>query len=67
MTTSPEPSELAQLEAAARHHRERFASYRARTRSPHARGERRYHELERAAKRAEGRLLHARRAAAHLN
>ena len=60
-------TELAALEADARFHRERLALYRARRYSRRASSEARFQELERAAKLAEGRLLHARRRAAHLN
>jgi len=59
--------DLAALEADARFHRERLALYRARRYSSRPTSEARYQELERAAKLASGRLLHARRSAAHLN
>ena len=59
--------ELAALEADARFHRERLALYRARRHSSRPTSEGRYRELEHASRLAEGRLLHARRRAAHLN
>ena len=55
--------ELAELEAASRHHRARFARYRAQRRTTPTR----FRELERAQSLADCRLLHARRSSAHLN
>jgi hypothetical protein len=60
-------SSLALIEAEARFHRERLALYRARRYGGRPTSEPRYRELERAAQRANGRLLLARREAAHLN
>jgi hypothetical protein len=60
-------SSLALLEAEARFHRERLALYRARRYAGRPTSEARFRELERASKLANGRLLFARRAAAHLN
>jgi hypothetical protein len=55
------------LEAEARFHRERFALYRAERYSGRPTSEARFRELERASDAAHGRLLLARRTAAHLN
>jgi hypothetical protein len=60
-------SDVALLEAEARFHRERLALYRARRYSGRPTSEARFRELLRQAERADGRLLLARRAAAHLN
>jgi hypothetical protein len=60
-------SALALLEAEARFHRERLALYRARRCAGRSTREARFRELERAADVANGRLLLARRTAAHLN
>ena len=60
-------SDLRLLEAEARFHRERFALYRARRYSGRPTSEARFRELERASGAATGRLLLARRTAAHLN
>jgi hypothetical protein len=60
-------SDVALLEADARFHRERLALYRARRYSGRPTSEARFRELARASGLAEGRLLLARRAAAHLN
>ncbi|MFL5841186.1 MAG: hypothetical protein ACJ77Z_12130 [Thermoleophilaceae bacterium] len=57
------PSELSLLEAEARFHRERFSVYRARRYGSRPTSEARFRELERAARLANGRLLHARAAA----
>jgi hypothetical protein len=61
------PSGVALLEAEARFHRERLALYRARRYSGRPTSEARFRELWRESERANGRLLLARRAAAHLN
>ena len=61
------PSEIALLEADARFHRERLALYRARRYAGRPTSEARFRELVRAADVANGRLLLARRGAAHLN
>ncbi len=61
------PSALARLEAEARFHRERLALYRERRHAGRPTRDARFRELERAADVANGRLLLARRAAAHLN
>jgi|1186.fasta_scaffold228973_3 hypothetical protein len=58
---------LAVLEAEARFHRERLALYRARRYAGRPTTEARFRELERASDVANGRLLLARRPAAHLN
>lgn len=58
---------LSLLEADARFHRERLALYRARRYSGRPTSEARFRALERASNTANGRLLLARRAAAHLN
>lgn len=58
---------IALLEAEARFHRERFALYRAKRYSGRLTSEARFRELERASNAANGRLLLARRTAAHLN
>ena len=58
---------IALLEAEARFHRERFALYRAKRYSGRPTSEARFRELERASNVAHGRLLLARRTAAHLN
>lgn len=58
---------LSLLEAEARFHRERLALYRARRYAGRPTSEARYRELERASNAATGRLLFARRTAAHLN
>jgi len=58
---------LALLEADARFHRERLALYRARRYAGRPTSEARFRELARAANVANGRLLLARRTAAHLN
>jgi hypothetical protein len=58
---------VALLEAEARFHRERFALYRATRYSGRPTSEARFRELERASDAAKGRLLLARRTAAHLN
>jgi hypothetical protein len=58
---------VALLEAEARFHRERLALYRARRYAGRPTSEARFRELERAADVANGRLLLARRTAAHLN
>ena len=55
------------LEAEARFHRERLALYRARRYSGRPTNEERFRELERASDQANGRLLLARRSAAHMN
>jgi hypothetical protein len=60
-------SDLALLEAEARFHRERLALYRARRYGGRPSSEARFRELERASQVADGRLLLARRASAHLN
>lgn len=60
-------SGLALLQAEARFHRERLALYRARRYAGRPTSEARFRELERAADVANGRLLLARRATAHLN
>jgi hypothetical protein len=60
-------SNLALLEAEARFHRERLALYRARRYGGQPTSEARFRELERASGLANGRLLLARQAAAHLN
>lgn len=62
-----DPSSLTLLEADARFHRERLALYRARRYSGRPTSEARYRELSRASDLANGRLLLARRTAAHLN
>jgi hypothetical protein len=59
--------DVARLEAEARFHGKRFASYRARRSGGRPTSETRFQELERAFQVANGRLLLARRAAAHLN
>ena len=61
------PPTVALLEAEARLHRERLALYRARRYAGRPTSEVRFRELERAAHLASGRLLLARRTAAHLN
>jgi hypothetical protein len=53
-------SALILLEAEARFHRERLAVYRARRYGSRLTSEARFRELERAARLANGRLLHAR-------
>ena len=58
---------LSLLEAEARFHRERLAVYRARRYSGRPTSETRFRELVRASDVANGRLLLARRSAAHLN
>jgi len=58
---------VALLEADARFHRERLALYRARRYAGRPTSETRFRQLERAAEVANGRLLLARRTAAHLN
>jgi hypothetical protein len=63
MTTS----DVALLEAEARFHRERLALYRAKRYSGRPTSEARFRELARASDTATGRLLLARRTAAHLN
>jgi hypothetical protein len=60
-------SSLALLEAEARFHRERLALYRARRYAGRPTSEARFRDLERASDIANGRLLLARRTAAHLN
>jgi hypothetical protein len=55
------------LEAEARFHRERLALYRAKRYSGRPTSEARFRELARASDAATGRLLLARRTAAHLN
>lgn len=60
-------SSLVLLEAEARFHRERLALYRARRYAGRPTSEGRFRELKRAADLANGRLLLARRTAAHLN
>ena len=57
----PSPSRLAQLEAEARHHRDRFALYRARALSGKLTSPARLRELERISADAEERLRLARR------
>ena len=59
--------DVALLEAEARFHRDRLALYRAKRYSGRPTSEARFRELERAADAATGRLLLARRTAAHLN
>jgi hypothetical protein len=61
------PSNVALLETEARFHRERLALYRARRYAGRPTSDARFRELCRASERANGRLLLARRAAAHLN
>ena len=61
------PSSLAVLQAEARFHRERLALYRARRYAGRPTSEARFRELERASDVANGRLLLAQRATAHLN
>jgi hypothetical protein len=60
-------SSVALLEAEARFHRERLALYRARRYAGRPTSEVRFRQLEQAADVANGRLLLARRTAAHLN
>ena len=60
-------SDVTLLEAEARFHRERLALYRARRYAGRPTSETRFRELVRAVDVANGRLLLARRSAAHLN
>lgn len=55
----PSPSELLQLEAEARYHRDRFALYRARALTAHPTSPARLRELERTSAAADARLRHA--------
>lgn len=55
----PSPSELLQLEAEARYHRDRLALYRARVMSAHPTSPGRLRELERISATADARLRHA--------
>ena len=56
---SPSPSELLQLEAEARYHRDRHALYRARVLTAHPTSLGRLRELERISAAADARLSHA--------
>ena len=62
-----EQTAIALLEAEARWHRERLSLYRARRYAGRPTSEARFRALARAADVANGRLLLARRTAAHLN